>query len=299
MKTAIKNLSIGGLWLLLVGVCSVAAYAQIGEMGYNPNSVRGEQRVVYGQPIYEDDIMYRTTVWRKINLQEKQNLPFFAMNNEITRVIIDAVQAGELKPYFYSIDPRSDGVSQEMELDKFNDKFSYYNEDIGENVAVRPRDLFMLEMKEDLLFDRRRSRMYWDIQTITIIIPAGVTGQPFETQLASFKFKDLYAFFDKKYKESLVKGDDKAKGGTIEAVRAFWYNPQNPKRHMSLADAFELRLFSSRISKVSNPKDQSIVEIINDEYAGNQNIDQALKVLYMSQKIEYDLMEYEHNLWEF
>ena len=67
---------------------------------------------------------------------------------------------------------------------------------------------------------------------------------------------------------------------------------------MSLADAMELRLFSSRITKVSNPDDDNIITIVNKEY-GDQDTKKAQKVLYLSQKIEYDLMEFEHNLWEY
>ena len=87
------------------------------------------------------------------------------------------------------------------------------------------------------------------------------------------------------------------RSGTFEDLRAHWYNPENPKQHKSLCDAFELRLFSSRIFKVSNPDDKDINVIINDEFGDNPQA--AKKVLYESQKIEYNLMEFEHNLWEF
>lgn len=68
----------------------------------NPNSVRSSQKEVYGQPIYESDVMYRTSIWRNINLREKQNLPFFAIENEITKVIMDGVRAGKLQAYRYN-----------------------------------------------------------------------------------------------------------------------------------------------------------------------------------------------------
>lgn len=288
-------------WLIITGVLvfllvlDVSVWAQYGPNGYNPNSVRGSKKSkpIFGQPIFESDIMYRTTVWRKINLREKQNKPFFSIENEITQVIIDAVKAKKLQPYEYNSSPTTDGVSSPMQYEDFLKKLSYYDDSVQDTVPLRATDLYILEMKEDLIFDRRRSRMYWDIQSVTMVIPQGTNQetQLGDLRLASFKYKDLYEYFKETYEESQKKG-------TFEDVRAFWYNPENPRRHMSLGDAMELRLFNSRITKVSNPDDADIVTIINKEY-GDQDKRKAQKVLYLSQKLEYDLMEFEHNLWEY
>ena len=51
------------------------------------------------RPIPESDMMYRKTVWRTVDLREKQNKPFFADGRQITKVIIDAVKRGELPIY--------------------------------------------------------------------------------------------------------------------------------------------------------------------------------------------------------
>lgn len=270
-------------FLCVCVVLSFVAKAQIGDKGYNPNSVR---------PILESDIMYRNSVWRKINLLEKQNKPFFSTENEITLVIKEAVEAKAVQPYQTSNSPRATGFETPMEHEEFLRKFRYYDPGVADTVLLRPSEVYILEVKEDLIFDRRRSRMYWDIQAVTVVIPQGATpdAQMGDIPIATFKFKELYSYFKKTYEESQQKG-------TYEDVRAHWYNPDNPRRHMSLGDAFDLRLFSSRIWKVSNPDDKDIVTIVNDEYGEDQQA--AKKVLYMSQKVEYDLMEFEHNLWEF
>ena len=49
--------------------------------------------------VYENHISYQKTVWRRISLKEKQNRPFFATDNEITKHIIDAVKRGVITPY--------------------------------------------------------------------------------------------------------------------------------------------------------------------------------------------------------
>ncbi len=271
--------------MALVSLLNFSVFAQIGPNGYNPNSVR---------PILEDDIMYRTSILRRINLLEKQNKPFLSTKNELVKVIIEAVAAKKIQPYFPSSDPRNNGFQDEMEHGEcYALLSSYYDASYGDSVTIRPAELHYIDLKEDLIFDRRRSRMYWDIQALTIVMPQGFNEdtQMGEKSLVTFQFKDLYDYFKTTYEESLEKG-------TFEDLRAFWYNPDNPKRHISLADAFELRLFSSRITKVANPDDLYIADIVINEYGANEP-NTAKLILYESQKMEYDLMEFEHNLWEF
>ncbi|TAE51453.1 MAG: gliding motility protein GldN [Cytophagales bacterium] len=260
-----------------------SANAQFGAQGYNPNSVR---------PILESDIMFRTTVWRRVNLLEKQNTPFFSRENEITKVIIEGVKAKKLMPYNPTSNPRLTGFESPLTEADFSRNFRYFDANIGDTVEMKPYELTTLEIKEDYIFDRRRSLRYWDIQSVTLVIPQGATpaSNMGDIPFATFKFRDLYNYFKETYETSQEKG-------TFEEVRAHWYNPENPRRHMSLSDAFDLRLFSSRIFKVSNPKDDDINTIINNEYANDPKA--ARKILEMSQKTEYDLMEFEHNLWEF
>lgn len=72
--------------------------------GYNPNSVR---------PIHSSDIMWMKTIWRNLDMKEKQNRPFMAINNEVTKFIFDAVRSGQLKAY------TNDSVLTEMPLESF------------------------------------------------------------------------------------------------------------------------------------------------------------------------------------
>ena len=73
-----------------------------------------------------------------------------------------------------------------------------------------------------------------------------------------------------------------------------YYNLQNPGKHLNLSDAFELRLFNAPIVKISNPQDLDIRQQYSDELASD-----PLKVIVIQQKYEYDLMEYESELWEY
>ena len=116
--------------------------------------------------------------------------------------------------------------------------------------------------------------MYYDIQSITMFVPADNPSniKGIQITIASFEYKELV---NKLFKDN---------------PNAIWFNPQNDQQHKNLADAFELRLFSSYIEKVSNPSDAYLVDI----YGGDQH-----KGILASQWAAYEIMEYEHNLWEF
>lgn len=51
------------------------------------------------RPIPTSDQMFRKTIWRQIDLREKQNKPMFSEGKEISRTIIEAVKRGELQAY--------------------------------------------------------------------------------------------------------------------------------------------------------------------------------------------------------
>ncbi len=278
--------------LLMAGSFVGAMAQEDNSRGYNPNSVR---------PIHESDIMFKRTVWRRMDMKEKQNKPFFATNAEITAFIIKAVKAGLLQPY------TNDSISVKMPLEKFIENLTEPTEKVGLSEEEKkagfkeeattgwdtpaangkpgqvaaapaapasneyyPRDFTTLEIKEDIIFDKQRSRMYYDIQSFTMVIPAERRPNALDFALASFKYKDLAKLF---------RNDPKA----------IWFNAQNNKEHKNLADAFDLRLFHARIIKISNPEDNYLVDI----YEGGR------KGLIASEQLEQQLMEFEHNLWEF
>lgn len=289
-------------WCLL-GCLPVFAQ-EISESDYNEFSVR---------PIRRADIMYMNTVWLKMDLREKQNEPFFAVENEITKIIIQAVKDGVLRPYM------NDSLTTRMSMKDFKENLKLPGGDEpvddgfddgggwggggddwggggdswggggdagggdgafggGDGGGAKkpagsdeffPKQITTLQIKEDLLFDRKRSRMYHDIQAVTLIIPGDYYPAGIDKRLASFSYKELV--------ENVFKDNPKA----------IWYNPKNLTEHRNLADAFDLRLFSARIIKFANPKDQYIEDIYSD-----------LKMsLGKSQEYEYNLLEYESNLW--
>ncbi|TAE01088.1 MAG: gliding motility protein GldN [Bacteroidetes bacterium] len=255
-------------------------YAQAQEVaGYNTNSVR---------PVHEYDQFYKKTLWFRINGREKQNRGFFASNNEITKIIIEAVKAGVIRPFY------NDSLKDRMPFEEFKQRLSIpgvvgegedmsvFNNgdwDSEEHSTVPapkpipeyfPKDLYLLEMKEHMIFDKRKSRMMHDIQAITIKIPSELDRGGLEKSLGTFSYKELI--------ENVFKGNPDA----------VWYNTENESENRNLADAFDLRLFSGMLIKYGNERDAAIVDLYGEGRAA----------VIASQQMLYQIIDYEQDLWE-
>ncbi len=145
----------------------------------------------------------------------------------------------------------------------------------GSGIEYLVADISNAHMMEDMIFDRRRSRLYYDIQAIQLIIPGAKTATTLDISLGWFKYKDL----EKLFRNNVQK--------------AVWFNRQNTAQNKNFADAFLLRLFSGSIYKVQNPDD----ETLDDTYRGNGRPYQ--EGVWAREWTEMMLMEKEHNLWEF
>lgn len=258
------------IFLLLCGISIPAAMAQDG--------------------VRKADIMYQKTIVRALDLRERQNLPLFSKNREITSLLINAVLRGDLVPY------ASDSLTTRLTIEEFRKKLILPSSSVTEidttelmitdpddwmDILANPpapeyylgKDLYQLEIRERVLFDKERSKMYYDIESITLYVPAdhpeNVRG--IQDHVATFRFKEV--------SEKVFKNNP----------NAIAFNPQNDAQHKNLADAFELRLFSSYIVKVSNAKDEYLTDIYHDQHMG----------IMASQWASQELLEYEHHLWEF
>jgi len=254
------------------------------------------------RPIPESDIMFKKIVWRKIDLREKQNRPMFSENREITKIIINAVKSGELTAYKndslntpltreefianMTSQETAGGLSEEEIAAGFGKEEAKEQDDawgaaLGETetqtstAAVSneyfPKQLYLLELKENVVFDKKRSRMYHDIQSISVKVPSTLNALGFEQNVGSFKMSDLDRIF------------------RANPEMAIWYNAQNDAQHKNLADAFDLWLFSSYITKISNPGDRALADI----YGGGR------KGLLAAQDAAEALIEYEYSLWSY
>ncbi|MDH5608051.1 MAG: gliding motility protein GldN [Cyclobacteriaceae bacterium] len=241
-------------------------------------------------------VMFKKTILRRMDLREKQNSPFFSTNGEITTLIFEAVKNGQLKAY------KSDSCLNIMSDEEFNSAtqneledqsggFGGFSGGFGDDTPavpagpkfqdIPPQVFDVIYIKEDLIFDRNRSRMYNYIRTISIALPtrAGIEFNPagFEKKVAHFKYQDLLDLFR----------------GPM-ADRAIWYNNYNNASHLNFSDAFELRMFNAPIVQISNAENTDIRQEYQDLIAKD-----PLNAIIIQHKYEYDLMEYESELWEY
>jgi len=145
----------------------------------------------------------------------------------------------------------------------------------GKAAEYLASDMTLLRLMEDVIFDRRRSRLYYDIQAIQIIVPGSKTTTNVDLYLGWFKYKDLEKVFRN------------------HPEKAVWFNRQNTAQNKNFADAMLLRLFHGTIHKIENPDDETIV----DTYRANGR--PYREAVWASEWAEIMLMEKEHNLWEF
>lgn len=143
----------------------------------------------------------------------------------------------------------------------------------GKVLEVLPAEVYRIQMAEDVIFDKRRSRLYYDIQCLELLAFDNNTGT-FKS-IGWFKYKDLEKLFRNKID------------------KAIWFNRQNTAENKNYADAFLLRLFKGTIYKIENPDDSTIEDI----YRANGR--PYYESVWAREWAEMMLMEKEHNLWEF
>ncbi len=254
---------------------------------------------IYSVP--DEDKLYSVTVWRRVFMEEKQNQAFFSRNREISRILIDAVKDGLLIPY------HSDSLKRRMTKEEFEDRLTIKtgveedswgddswketennnnaeadswdsggNQVWGTAETTAPTtfardasEINILEIKEEVFFDKIRSRMYNAIEALTIYYLDMNTG--IREPVASFDYRETEKVF------------------RANPDKATWYNRQNPGQNRNMADAFLLRLFHGMIVKISNPRNLTLREQVPDPQLA----------LYLSMENEYKLAEYESDLWEY
>jgi gliding motility associated protien GldN len=136
-------------------------------------------------------------------------------------------------------------------------------------VNFLPSEIRKLEIVEDIIFDKRRSRLYYDI--IAIKMMAWDEDGGFFKSLGYIRYRDL---------EKLFRDNPE---------KAVWFNRENTAQNRNLADAFMLRLFHASISKLENPDNLELSAILPTWKEG----------VMAREWEEMKLMEKEHNLWEY
>lgn len=265
-------------------------------------------------PYYEQ--LYRFRVWRTVDLQEKQNAGFKSAKSDIAKFLLQSIQTGAITAYDDSVkNVRSPELvlvsNQALTEPPYNEKKAYFinetasfkgknyestrNDNKGHaptetdwwQLSANQTEYFTknnvvgIQIIEDVIFDKRRSRLYYDIQAIGLLAQKG--GSTDISPIAFVQYKDFY---------NLVEKASHSKDMEVRDL-VLWRNRYNPSENRSYIDAFKLRLFHGVIDKVENPGDYSIQQI----YTNNGR--SYGESVFARWEEEMKMMEKEHNLWEY
>ncbi len=242
-------------------------------------------RQVLGYPhVREADVMWHKTIWRRVDMRQKFNLPFYypfipknGRKNFVT-VVKEAIEKGELTVYEYSLidDNFSEPLSIEEALKTFQDSITFtdYDDDgnpitMREAVDAEQQDIYELDIKEQWFFDRERS-----VMEVRIIGICPVWFQPPTADNPEPTRKPMFWIYYPDARDVLI--------------NAPVYNRHNDAQRLTYEDIFAKRMFDSYIYKESNVYDRAI-----QDYA------LGIDALIEAERIKEDMREMEMDLWEY
>lgn len=233
----------------------------------------------------EADVMWATRVWRKLDLREKINHPFYFPTEPIknrkslVQVLIDGVREGSLTAYdplddeftrtLTSFDvkrklTRIDSILVEGDLPPYEPQLVVVEEEFD---VARVKEI---RLKEEWFFDKQRSVM--DVRIIGI----QPVADNIDPQTGEVRGKEpLFWIYFPEARNIFANVDV--------------FNRQNDAERKTLDDIFWKRIFGSYIYKIQNVYDRQIAD-----YTLN-GLDQMLE----AEKVKDDIFVMESELWEY
>ncbi len=242
------------------------------------------------QYIRESDILWKKRVWREIDTREKQNIGFRYSGDEHTgggmfiEVLIDAIKKGKIVAYGTFDDRFTTILSKEQLMEKVAGKIDTQividpitgGETFKETTTdFKPETITKYRIKEDWIFDRNAGQM---VVRIVGIAPV----------------QDIYGADDGIFRGSqamfwLYYPDIRGLLANYEV-----FNTQNDMFRTTWDEFFESRMFSSRITKVSNPYGTLVGA--NGESFEMHGLN-AMESLYEGKKVSEEIFNKEHDMW--
>tara|TARA_B100000683_G_scaffold243936_1_gene253741 strand:- start:33 stop:863 length:831 start_codon:yes stop_codon:yes gene_type:complete len=233
-----------------------------------------QRKVIPYEHLREADVFYEKRMWREINVNEKMNKPFVYPQEFFIEIVLDAAYEGIIGAYDILDDEfttlmaleQVKGIGNSTDTMLVTDPITLEEKYEVIEKKLNREHIKKYRIKEDWIFDKQLSSLYVRILGIAPILA--------------------------KYDEN---------GNYIADILMFWiyypelrkilvnkevFNPMNDSQLLSWDDIFEMRLFSSKITKVSNVWDRRI-----SDYA--TGVDAMLE----HDRVRQELFEYEHDLW--
>ena len=255
---------------------------------YEKENIPFKKPIPYA-PVREADIMFEKTIWRMVDLREKQNLPLYYPTANIgsrvnlVNLLLKGVESGEITAYDAN-DVNNEFVrkmSKEEAKAQFwtrQDTIDVANEDGDMIRQVRQStnlidEVKLLMVKEKIYFDKKHSVMMRVVVGLCPIRTYSRTGDDSDfTQME--KMKTMWVYMPE---------------ARAVLARHAVFNRFNDAQNMSFDDFFMLNRYSGHVYAVSNVYNNRFI----DEYAA------GLDALYESQRIENEIFDFEQDLWEY
>jgi len=243
-----------------------------------------ERRPLEYERIREDDAVYSQRIWMEIDTREKMNQSFGYSadldngNQRFISILYNAVQTDSVVAFSSDDDRFTTPLTKKQVKDiMFGGNDTTEVTDLKGNVVslevrpkqINPDSIYRFRVKEDIVFDKKNSRMFKRILGIAPVMnKIGSTGVNYGTQI-------LFWVYYPDFRSTLSKYEV--------------YNPKNHNSRMTWEDLFEFHMFSYYILKstLNNAKDRTFEQYIND----------PLFRLLEGEKVKEKIFNYESDLW--
>lgn len=232
--------------------------------------------------VRESDVMWSKRVWREIDFRHKINHPFYfpiESHNDwrsFINVVMDGLKERKFRAYDLSntdelLVPISynEIISRQTDTTVVRERRPYPPYEEYDTIIVRqfdPTRVMRLRLKEDWYFDKQRSQMMVRIIAVCPVMIVEKDGQEFTQPL----FWVSYDQARKVFANSLV------------------FNRYNSAEKRTYDEIFIKRMFDSYIYKEDNVYDRRI-----NQYAT------GVDALLESERIKNEILNFEHDLWEY
>lgn len=237
--------------------------ANMGDREYNIDTVFS------ARPVREEDKMFKISVWRRIDLREKYNLPFYGSGDIKDDGIMGNIYKAVVEENSLEIFADEE-FTQPMSISEFQTNFWI----AANGDSIFWKNLYYLDFMEDFAFDKHRSEILFDIKYIELVMPSETNSNAGQKTIAFIRYKDFYEHFK-------------------DHPEAKWFNFKNTAKHLTYDQAFDLRLFRSVVRKFTNPDDALIADLVDPD-----NPNPEVQAYLNSLEFEYGLLEWENTLWE-